>query len=106
MRGGRRLIRSARPLVIFEYHEGTRTHFSLDDVRTEPGEDYDLFRFRSDGFPDNDLRLTWNCVAGSRASHIYTIAKHLTMGASRVSFLRNAAPSTAEEIAGEARDSH
>lgn len=80
MRGGRAFLQTVHPLIIFEYHEVTRTHFSLDDVRTELGKDYELFRLRSDGFLDRDLLQTWNCVAVPRASPFHALILTLITG--------------------------
>lgn len=77
MRGGRAFLQIVRPLIIFEYHEVTRTHFSLDDVRDELGQDYELFRLRSDGFLDHDLRQTHNCVAVPRTSPFHALSRNL-----------------------------
>jgi FkbM family methyltransferase len=85
LRGGRKFIRRLSPLIIFEYHEITRTHFLLDDVRSELGENYEIFRLRSDGLLDSDLFRTWNCVAVSCESPFYAIAKSLMVDASGIS---------------------
>ena len=77
MRGGQVFLQIVRPLIIFEYHEVTRTHFSLDDVRAELGNDYELFRLRSDGFLDRDLRQTHNCVAVPRISPFHDLIRTL-----------------------------
>ena len=80
MRGGRAFVQTVRPLVIFEYHEVTRTHFSLDDVRAELGNDYELFRLRSDGFLDRNLMQTHNCVAVPCTSPFYALISTLMTG--------------------------
>ena len=68
MEGGRQYIDSRRPLIIFEYHEVTRKHFSLKEVSDLLGSGYEIFRLRHDGALDSDLRSTWNCVAVHRNS--------------------------------------
>jgi FkbM family methyltransferase len=80
IRGGRAFLQTVRPLIIFEYHEVTRTHFSLDDVRAELGNDYELVRLRSDGFLDHDLLKTWNCVAVPRTSPFHPLISTLMAG--------------------------
>jgi FkbM family methyltransferase len=80
MRGGRRFLQTVQPLIIFEYHEVTRTHFSLDDVQAELGSDYELFRLRSDGLLDHDLLKTWNCVAVPRSSPFHALITPSIMG--------------------------
>lgn len=77
LRGGRNFLQTVRPLIIFEYNEVTRKHFSLDDVRAELGNDYELLRLRSDGFLDRDLLHTWNCVAVPRTSPFHALISTL-----------------------------
>jgi len=77
LRGGQAFLRTVHPLIIFEYHEVTRTHFSLDDVRAELGNDYELFRLRLDGFLDRDLRQTWNCVTVPTTSPFHVLISTL-----------------------------
>ena len=80
LRGGQNFLQTVRPLIIFEYYELTRTHFSLDDVRAELGNDYELFRLGSDGFLDRDLLRTWNCVAVPRMSPFHALISSLMTG--------------------------
>lgn len=64
LRGARGMIRTARPLIIFEYNSTTRACFELQDARQVLGASYRLFRLRSsDGRLDDDLDHTWNVVA-------------------------------------------
>ena len=71
MQGAADFIRTNRPLIIFEYHHATRKVFSLDDVRAVIGEDYEILRLRNDGFVDETLTNTWNCVAVHPGSVFY-----------------------------------
>ena len=75
VRGGASAIRAARPLIIFEYHAGTRKHFTLDDVRATIGDGFELFRLRSDGWLDRELGDTWNCVAVHAHSRFHPIVQ-------------------------------
>jgi FkbM family methyltransferase len=75
MQGAADTIRAARPLIIFEYHEGTRRNFSLDEVHATIGEGYELFRLRTDGWLDRELGETWNCVAVHADSVFRAIAE-------------------------------
>jgi FkbM family methyltransferase len=63
MKGGKNYIASQKPLIIFEYHEGTRKRFSLEEVRSVLGPEYQIHRLRHDGALDSNLHSTWNCVA-------------------------------------------
>lgn len=75
MRSGRAFIRSARPLIIFEYHDHTRQRFGLDDVLEVLGADYKLLRLRSDGRVDTTLTGTWNCVAVHPESPFWAVVQ-------------------------------
>lgn len=71
MKGGAEFIQENMPLIIFEYHEVTRKHFSLNDVRGILGSHYQLYRLRRDGTLDDRLDRTWNCVAVHEHSPFY-----------------------------------
>jgi FkbM family methyltransferase len=63
MKGSSKFVESHKPIIIFEYNEVSRHHFTLDEVREELGEEYIVYRLTSDGFLDIQLDHTWNCVA-------------------------------------------
>ena len=63
MRGGARLIRAYRPLIIFEFNQTSKKHFSLDEIRSILGVGYIIYRLTQDGWLSADLQNTWNCVA-------------------------------------------
>jgi FkbM family methyltransferase len=63
LQGAVELIRRALPVIVFEYNETSRLHFSLHRVRQVLGPSYEIFRLRPDGRLDRDLSNTWNCVA-------------------------------------------
>jgi FkbM family methyltransferase len=68
VQGGRAFIRRNKPLIVFEYHEMTRTVFQLKDMSQELGDGYQLYRLRDDGMIDQNLEETWNCVAVQKDS--------------------------------------
>jgi len=68
LKGGKRYIETARPLIIFEYNDVSRKFFSLDTISTILGESYTLYRLRHDGRLDRSFESTWNCVAVSSGS--------------------------------------
>lgn len=72
MKGARNFIRRNWPVIIFEHHDDSRKHYSLDEVRQELGERYEIFRLRQDGFLDSNLERTWNCVAVPKDSWAYS----------------------------------
>ncbi|MBL0040310.1 MAG: FkbM family methyltransferase [Xanthomonadales bacterium] len=64
LRGARSTISKHWPLLIIEYNATTRRIFSLEELRTELGSNYTIYRMRSsDGFLDDNLESTWNVVA-------------------------------------------
>lgn len=64
LRGGQKLIAREKPLIIFEYNATTRRFFQLPHAADLLGDDYKIYRIRSeDGRLDNDLTTTWNVVA-------------------------------------------
>lgn len=63
MRGGRNLIQKMNPLIIFEYNHVTKEHFTIDDVRLELGNNYEIYKLDSKGNLNTNLKNTWNLVA-------------------------------------------
>ena len=63
MKGGRNLIKKLNPLIIFEYNHVTREHFTIDDVRVELGNNYEIYKLESKGNLSTNLKNTWNLVA-------------------------------------------
>ncbi|MBI2428146.1 MAG: FkbM family methyltransferase [Ignavibacteriales bacterium] len=72
MKGARQFIRRNQPVIIFEHHDESKKHYSLEEVTRELGERYEIFRLRQDGFLDSNLERTWNCVAISKDSWAYS----------------------------------
>ena len=71
IRGAQEFIRRARPLLIFEYNELGRSHYTLDGVRAVLGHSYEIFRLGPGGLLDRNLEETWNCVAVERSGVFY-----------------------------------
>ena len=63
LKGGMNFIQKNKPLIIFEYNHYSKTHYCLDDIHSLLGNEYDIFRLRSDGSLDKDFSNSWNCVA-------------------------------------------
>ena len=77
VRGGREFIHRRRPLIIFEYNHISRKHFTLDQMRSELGSDYTILRLRRDGFLDENLQETWNCVGAHMETSFFGICNAL-----------------------------
>ena len=67
LRGATSLIKRLEPIIVFEYNYVSKRHFSVEDVMSILGKDYDCFRLRNDFTLDNDLEDAWNCVAIPKA---------------------------------------
>jgi len=63
IKGGKKFIRQAKPVIIFEYNHITKTYFTLEEVKNELGNEYTLYRLNSKGKLDIDFNNTWNIVA-------------------------------------------
>jgi FkbM family methyltransferase len=63
MKGGRKLIQTTQPLIIFEYNHVTEQHFSLEDVTTELGPNYSIFQLEQSGELSKRFKKIWNLVA-------------------------------------------
>jgi FkbM family methyltransferase len=61
--GGRKFIKNNQPLMIFEYNHISKKHFNLEDVKSELGSNYSIYRLRKDGSLDQNFINTWNLVA-------------------------------------------
>lgn len=73
--GGRRLISSSKPLIIFEYHQQTKKVFGLKALQHELGDAYKIYRVRQDAMLDTDVENAWNCVAIPQNTQFETILK-------------------------------
>jgi FkbM family methyltransferase len=64
LEGARNLVTRDRPLIIFEYNNVSRRHFSLERMQALLGREYEIYRLRTkDGRLDREFGDTWNCVA-------------------------------------------
>lgn len=73
IRGARDFIRRNGPVIIFEHHEQSKEHYSVEDVRRELGDRYEIFRLRRDGFLDSSVDHAWNCAAIPRDSWAHPV---------------------------------
>lgn len=63
MRGGRKLIQTTQPLIIFEYNHVTEKYFSIEEVRAELGPTYSIFQLEQSGELSDRFQKIWNLVA-------------------------------------------
>ena len=77
VKGGKELIKKLSPIIIFEYHNITRTHFDLKEMKYELGKEYEIFRLRRDGLLDSELERTWNCVAVKKDTEFFEMCKNI-----------------------------
>ncbi len=63
LKGATTFISTNRPLIIFEFNQTSKRHFSLEDIRNILGEGYEIWRLRGDGTLDMNFANSWNCVA-------------------------------------------
>jgi FkbM family methyltransferase len=63
MQGGENFIKQNLPLIIFEYNHISKKHFTKEQVKSQLGTNYQIFRLNSKGNLDNTFEKTWNLVA-------------------------------------------
>jgi FkbM family methyltransferase len=63
MRGGRKLIQTTQPMIIFEYNHVTEKYFSIEEVRAELGPTYSIFQLEQSGELSERYKQIWNLVA-------------------------------------------
>lgn len=63
MKGGRNLIKKSNPLIIFEYNHVTKGHFTIEEVQSELGHEYEIYKLDSKGNLSSNLKNSWNLVA-------------------------------------------
>ncbi len=71
IKGGRKFIKRIKPLIVFEYNRVSKNFFSLSDIKEELGDQYKIYRLRSDGYIDDSFSRTWNCVAVHKESEFF-----------------------------------
>ena len=73
--GAANMVKSVLPLIIFEYNDTSKKHFSLSDIRNILPDSYSYYRLRGDGRLDQDFRNSWNCVAVPAGTEFAKICK-------------------------------
>jgi FkbM family methyltransferase len=63
LKGSLQFIHRCKPLIIFEYNHVSKMHFKSDDIQTILGDQYSIYRLRSDATLNTDIEHAWNCVA-------------------------------------------
>jgi FkbM family methyltransferase len=63
LKGALQFIHQRKPLIIFEYNHVSKMHFKSHDIQTILGDQYSIYRLRSDAALDADIEHAWNCVA-------------------------------------------
>ena len=63
LKGGRNLIQKSNPLIIFEYNHVTKEHFTIEEVQSELGQNYEIYKLDSKGNLNSNLKNSWNLVA-------------------------------------------
>jgi len=63
LRGAKGIIEDYKPTIIFEYNSDSRKHYHIEDIYKILGENYKIYRLRNDSLLDEDVDLSFNCVA-------------------------------------------
>ena len=63
MKGGKKLIQTTQPLIIFEYNHVTEKYFSVEEVSAELGPTYSIFQLEQSGELSERFKKIWNLVA-------------------------------------------
>lgn len=77
LKGGKSFIGRTLPLIIFEYNNTSKKYFTLENIKQLLGDDYHIFRLRTDGYLDKNYMDTWNCIAVHTRSIFYEPVKAL-----------------------------
>lgn len=80
LEGARAFLECVRPLVVFEYNVVSRRHFHLDEVRALLPPAYRVYRLRGDGWLDDRVEESWNCVAVPAATPFEAICEARVRG--------------------------
>lgn len=62
IKGGLEFIKNNSPIIIFEYNELSKKKYHITDIQHLLGDEYLIYRLRSDGNLDLDIENAWNCV--------------------------------------------
>jgi len=79
LQGASDLLELAKPIIIFEFNHVSKKHFSLLDMQSLLGANYEIWRLRKDGLLDKKMDSTWNCVAFEK-SHASILSAFTTSG--------------------------
>lgn len=63
LRGAKKIIESYQPTIIFEYNADSRKHYHIKEIYKILGNSYKVYRLRNDGLLDDEIDLSFNCVA-------------------------------------------
>ena len=59
----KRIIEGYQPTIIFEYNIDSRKHYHIEEIYKILGDTYKVYRHRNDGLLDEEIYLSFNCVA-------------------------------------------
>lgn len=62
IKGGLEFIKNNSPIIIFEYNEVSKKKYRIKEIQQLLGDEYTIYRLRSDGNLDFDIENAWNCV--------------------------------------------
>jgi len=79
IKGGIKMIQEKKPLLIFEYNKVSKKYFSLDDIHSILGNEWQIYRLRKDSKLDFEFNKTWNCVAINKHSIYSDLLKELNL---------------------------
>ena len=63
LESGKNFIKNNHPLIIFEYNNVSKNHFSLEDMANIVGSDYTFHCLKADASFDEDFSNSWNVIA-------------------------------------------
>lgn len=70
IKGGLEFIKNNSPIIIFEYNEVSKKRYRIKEIQHLLGDEYLIYRLRSDGNLDFDIENAWNCVGIKRGDDI------------------------------------
>lgn len=79
IRGGIQMIKKNNPLIIFEYNTVSKKHYSIENIYSLLGDDWEILRLRKDALLDYEVEKTWNCIAINKNSIYPNLFKVLNL---------------------------
>jgi FkbM family methyltransferase len=76
LKSGSEFIKNNHPLIIFEYNQLSKKHFTLEEISAIIGEKYRFYRLKGDGTLDLNFDNSWNVVAVPQDSIFDFIKMH------------------------------